>query len=135
MNWFAVYNITTGALVSVGTVVASPLPQGLAAVDLGAFAPTGVWNSLTHIFDPAATLKPILSLKDFAGRFTSVEREALFNMQQNGTATQKNKLGAFRQYLTDCNSSDLNDAYIQASVQLMETAGVLAVGRAAVVLA
>lgn len=135
MTWFAVWRTADGELVSVGTVVASPLPAGLSVTDLGANPPTGVWNSITHVFDPAAVLKPVLSLKDFAQRFTTAEREALQGILATGTQTQKNKLNAFRTYLTDCGNADLNDAYIVASVNLMETAGVLAAGRAAVILA
>lgn len=135
MTWFAVWKTSNGELVSVGTVVASPLPNGLATTDLGANPPIGVWNDVTHVFDAGQTLKAVLSLKDFAQRFTTAERESLWNMQANGTAPQKQKLGAFRQYLSDAGSVDLNDAYIVASVNLMESAGVLAAGRAAVILA
>jgi hypothetical protein len=135
VNWFAVWTTASGGLVSVGTVVAVPLPNGLSTTDLGANPPAGVWNSVTHVFDAAAVLKPVLSLKDFANRFTTAEREALQGMLATGTQTQKNKLNAFRQYLNDASGADLNDAYIVASVNLMETAGVIAAGRAAVILA
>jgi hypothetical protein len=135
MTWFAVWKTSNGELVSVGTVVASPLPAGLSTTDLGQDQPSGVWNNVTHTFDPAAVLKAVLTLKEFAQRFTVAEREALWDIQQNGTATQKKKLGAFRQYMTDAGSADLNDAYIVASVQLMEAGGVIAAGRAAVITA
>ncbi|MGE4163853.1 MAG: hypothetical protein AB7G23_19165 [Vicinamibacterales bacterium] len=39
MTWFGVYREDTGDLVSLGTVVANPLPAGLAAQDLGATRP------------------------------------------------------------------------------------------------
>lgn len=135
MTWFAIWKTSDGELVSVGTVVSSPLPSGLSSTELGESPPSGVWNSSTHVFDAAAVLKPVLRLRDFQQRFTQAEREALWDVQQNGTATQKKKLGAFRQYLTDAGEADLNDAYIVSSVNLMETAGVIAAGRAAQVLA
>lgn len=134
-NWFAVWRSADGALVSVGTVVASPLPGGLSTTDLGASAPAGVWNTATHVFDAAAVLKAVLTLKDFWNRFTQTEREALMNLQLTGTQTQKNKLGAFKDYMRDVGAADLNDAYVQASVNLMESVGVIAAGRAAVILA
>ena len=135
MTWFAVYETATGRLISIGEVVASPLPAGLTAVDVGLTPPSGVWNSVTHAFDPAPVLKAVLAARDFWQRFTPAEREALWDMRANGTATQKKKLGAFQDYITSSGTVDLNDAYIQASVNLMESAGVIAAGRAAVILA
>lgn len=135
MTWYAVWRTADGELVSVGEVLANPLPAGLSTTNLGASPPDGTWNKTTHAFDPAAVLKAVLTLRDFWGRFTAAEREALWDMRANGTATQKKKLGAFKDYLTDCGFADLNDSYIQTSVNLMESAGVLAAGRAAVILA
>lgn len=133
--WFAIWKTSNGELVSIGTVVADPLPAGLSSTSLGESQPSGVWNSVTHVFDAAAVLKAVLRLRDFWQRFSQAEREALWEVQASGTATQKKKLGAFRQYLTDAGEADLNDAYIVTSVNLMETAGVIAVGRASEVLA
>ena len=131
MTWYAIYRLSDGELVSVGTSVADPLPAGLGVTNLGANPPTGVWNKLTHVFDAAAPVRPIISKRDFWKRFTDVERESLYDMSLNGTAAQKRKLGAFRSFITDCEGVDLNDAYVQASVSAMETAGVIGVGRAA----
>jgi hypothetical protein len=133
-SWFAVYRTADGTLVSTGTVVANPLPAGLTAKDFGA-AQTGIWNKTTKVFDPAPVLKAVLSLKDFWNRFTVAEREALMNLQLVGTQTQKNKLGAFKSYVSDVGLADLNDAYIQSSVNLLESVGIIAAGRAAVILA
>ena len=115
--------------------MADPLPVGLSATIIGPSPPVGVWNVLTHVFDPAPVLKAVLSLRDFWQRFTSTERESLVNIQMTGTQNQKNKLTAFKDYLRDAGLADLNDAYIQTSVNLMETAGVIGAGRAAVILA
>lgn len=49
MTWFAVIESATGNLVSVGTVLADPLPTGLEAISLG----DTKWNSITHTWDPA----------------------------------------------------------------------------------
>jgi hypothetical protein len=83
----------------------------------------------------AAMIAVSLSLRDFWRRFTVAEREALQNILATGTQTQKNKLSAFRDYLTTGGNVELNDDYIIASVNLMETAGILASGRAAQILA
>jgi hypothetical protein len=132
MTWFAVYTIADGSLVSVGTTLGT-LSSGFSSTSLGANAPVGTWNTGTLAFDGVA-LKTVLRLGEFAKRFTQAERESLWNIQQNGTATQKQKLGAFKDYLQDAGFADLNDPYIQASVTLMETAGVIGAGRAVQIL-
>jgi hypothetical protein len=75
-----------------------------------------------------------LSLKAFWKRFTLDEREALQNILATGTQNQKNKLNAFRDYLQTGGNVELIDDYIIASVNLMETAGILAAGRANTIL-
>lgn len=135
MTWFAIWRTADGALVSVGTVVASPLPAGLSQTDIGADAPIGVWNNATHVFDARPVLKSVLSLKQFWDRWTQAEREALMGLQLTGTQGQKNKLGAFKDYVRDAGLVDCNDAYIQSAVNLAESAGIIAAGRAAVILA
>jgi hypothetical protein len=95
----------------------------------------------THQWDPpsksvitVAALKSIPIVLDFWKRFTSTEREALNNLYQTGTQAQKNKMGAFLQYINASGTVDCNDAYIQSSVNLLETSGVIGVGRAAQIL-
>lgn len=134
MTWTAVWTTATGALVSVGTQVASPLPSGLSTTDLGANPPTGVWDNVNHTFVPS-TLKSVLTLRAFWDRWTAAERESLMNLQLTGTQTQKNKLAAFKDYVHDAGVVDCNDAYIQTCVNLAESAGIIAAGRAAVILA
>lgn len=134
MSWFAVWRTADGELVSTGTVLANPLPSGLASFDF-TNPQTGIWNKTTHIFNAAPVLKSVLTLRAFWDRWTATEREALVNLQQTGTQTQKNKLSAFKDYVRDAGLVDCNDAYIQASVNLAESAGIVAAGRAAVILA
>lgn len=74
--------------------------------------------------------RPSIRRKAFFRRFTAQEREALENIRTTGTQAQKNKLNAFLNYLLMDEFVDLGDAYIIASVQLMETASVIAPGRA-----
>jgi hypothetical protein len=55
MAWFAVVVDADGTLVSVGTVVADPLPLGLVAIDFGADRPDQGdvrWNPAKRTFDP-----------------------------------------------------------------------------------
>lgn len=75
-----------------------------------------------------------LTLKQFWARFTPAEREALQNLLATGTQAQKNKLNAFRDYVTHGGNVELNDDYIIDSVTLMQTAGIIAGGRASVIL-
>jgi hypothetical protein len=75
--WYAVYQTATGALVSLGTVIADPLPSGLSAVAVGTDKPLGQWNSATLVFDaPVVTRTPIAPL-DFMRRFTMSEEAAI----------------------------------------------------------
>lgn len=77
MGWFAIYNAATGALVSVGTVVADPLPANLASVAVGVVTPTGIWNVTTRVFDAAPIIKPAIAPIDFLRRFTFAEEVAI----------------------------------------------------------
>jgi hypothetical protein len=104
----------------------------------------GQWVEVTGAFGPGdsyngsafakAVAQPQLTQRAFWRRFLVAEREALQNILANGTANQKNKLNAFRDYVLTGMLVELNDDYIIASVTLMETAGVIAAGRATVIL-
>lgn len=52
-TWFAVYNKEDGTLVSVGTVLADPMPDGLAAIEIES-RPTvpSFWNPKALRFEP-----------------------------------------------------------------------------------
>jgi hypothetical protein len=55
-NWFAVYEDATGVLLSVGTVISSPLAAGLVAVFVGTVDPIQnnmIWDSTRRMFMPA----------------------------------------------------------------------------------
>ena len=75
-----------------------------------------------------------LTVKQFWARFTPAEREALQNLLATGTQAQKNKLNAFRDYVTHGGNVELNDDYIIDSLTLMQTAGIIAGGRASAIL-
>lgn len=80
-------------------------------------------------FSPVANTNA-LSQREFWQRFTVAQREALQNILATGTQAQKNKLNAFRDYVLTGMDVELDDDYIIASVQLMETAGILGPGDA-----
>ena len=61
MTWKAIYRSDTGELVSVGTVVADPLPDGLSIVTLSEDRPTGDWNPQTLTFDT-----PVIGESEYA---------------------------------------------------------------------
>ena len=52
MTWFAIHEIATGRLVSVGTVIADPLPPGLISKSLGPNRPSDskMWDEATLTF-------------------------------------------------------------------------------------
>lgn len=53
-QWFAVVDDKSGRLVSQGTVLADPLPDGLVAVEIVEQNPEGfAWNEATRAFDIA----------------------------------------------------------------------------------
>ena len=62
MTWFAVYEIATGRLRSVGTVITDPLAPGLAKKDLGPTLPpdSEMWDEATKGFVP----RPVKVLVD-----------------------------------------------------------------------
>ena len=72
--------------------------------------------------------------RGFWQRFTAAEREALQNKAATGTQGVKDKLNAFRDYVQTGGNVELSDDYIIAAVTQMETAGVIAAGRAAQIL-
>lgn len=57
-TWSAVYREDTGELVSVGTTVADPLPDGLAAVEVDGPQELREWDTTAHEFGPAPEPDP-----------------------------------------------------------------------------
>lgn len=52
--WCAVYRVSSGELISLGTVIANPLPAGLAVTEIGSGPPnvTQQWDPSTRQFVP-----------------------------------------------------------------------------------
>lgn len=75
--WYAIYDVATGQLRSVGTVLTDPLPSGLAAVECGDSRPDGEWSSVTLEFVPRSPLPDRWTKYEFLMRMTAAERIAI----------------------------------------------------------
>jgi hypothetical protein len=125
--------VRDGVVLTVVESVAQPTTPGFtfANCDGTAVAPGWKWNGSTF---SAAPNPRSITARDFWRRLTVAEREALQNILATGTQNQKSKLNAFRDYVLTGGNVELDDDYIVASVSAMETAGVIASGRAAQIL-
>lgn len=65
MAYWAVYKTASKELVSTGSVVASPLPAGLAAKDIGTDPGDALWDAATLAFVP----RPAEVIKTVRDRF------------------------------------------------------------------
>jgi hypothetical protein len=129
------------ALVRDGVCVTMVESASAPTVDLGgqwvaataAVGPGWTWNG-TAWSAPATEAVRSLPPRAFLARFTASERELLENKLATGTQLVKDKLAAFRFYVMNGGNVELDDDYIIASVTAMESAGVIAAGRAAQIL-
>lgn len=141
MSWFAVFDAVSGRLESVGTVVADAAvlsQRGLTAVEIGfdPRAPTKQWNETARDFDDVTPPKDTLTREAFLARFTEQERQDIFDAARNdGRAAVRVQMQAFLDWLKMVDPIRLDNGYVVKSVQGLETAGLLAAGRAAEVLA
>lgn len=129
------------ALIRAGAVVTVVEQPAEPTVDLG-----GQWVDVTglhvgpgYTYDGVNFSAPVISVslppREFWRRFTAAEREKLEDLAMTGTASVKKKLAAFKTYVQTGGNVELDDDYIIAIVAAMETAGVIAAGRAAEILA
>ena len=126
---YAVYEIATGALISTGTVVADNevlAAKGYAAVE---YEPNvKEWNPETLAFDiEPVPIAPTLRRIDFMRRFTADERVAI-RQSANAYVQDLHEMTMAADMLT------LDDADLVAGVNLLESLGIIAVGRGAEVL-
>jgi hypothetical protein len=106
-NWHLLYNITTGQSVSIGTVIADPLPEGITALPLtdaegeGLQNGTLIWDAATRTLiptpPPAVTAEEHLRSVGLAGD----RQPTLLYLRQSLTAAGKTctELDAVEQYL------------------------------------
>ena len=119
----------------VRNVVDSDSPPGSPWVACPATVGRGWTNDGSTFAAPIPIAAYSLTQREFIQRFTAAEREALENKAQTGTQGVKDKIAAFKTYIQTGGRIELNDDYIIAVVMQMESAGVIAAGRAAEILA
>jgi hypothetical protein len=123
--WYAVYDIATGALVSVGTVIADPLPSGMASQMLAA-EPTGLhWNATTLAFEsPASTLPDSWTVYTFLKRLTSAERIAIRTLAKTDVIAED-----FMNLLDQSGDVIRSNPDVLAGLNYLVSVGKLAAGR------
>ena len=97
--------------------------------------PTKQWNESTLDFDDVVLPKEGITSREFWNRFTPSERDDLHEAARSGSPAVKKALHAFIEYVRLDDGVDLDDPYIIDRVNRMETAGLIAVGRPAEILA
>ena len=152
MAWYAVWENADGRLDSTGTLPPDPVilaERNKSFADFGTPQDVRKWNPVAHDFStPLANPASILDPQRFWNRWTPAERQTLYTFiacgRLNPPATpaatvtpsaNQVQMGEFAGYAQRAHTIDCNDAYIQASVNAAETFGILAAGRAAVILA
>lgn len=109
MNWHLLYNTATGASVSIGTVIADPLPAGLTALPLtdeqgeGLQNGTLKWDEATRTLIP--TPPPAVSAEEFlssAGIGSDRQPTLIYlKLQLQAAGKTSPKLSALEQYLNE----------------------------------
>jgi hypothetical protein len=123
--WHAIYDIATGALVSVGTVIAAPLPDGLAALDVGDTMPDGDWNPATLSFVARSALPETWTKYEFKQRMTAAERVAV-----RAAAASNAVVADFMDLLDSSGVVIRANPNVLAGLNYLESIAVLGAGRA-----
>lgn len=121
--WQAIYKQATGELVSLGTVVADPLPAGLMAKDVGASRPSGVWNAATLAFEPVAAQKTWTSY-EFLKRLTLAERTGARELAKTDAIAQD-----FMHLLDRSGEVQQNNPDVLAGLNYLVSQGRMTAGR------
>lgn len=127
MAWYAVYDSETGALRSVGSVVADPLPEGLEAREYEE-RPTGVWDAGELDFVPREERPPRLPRVEFMRLFTREERVAIRRSDDPVVAD-------FHEMLMASDEVDMGHADVQEGVGYLVSEGYLTSERGEQILA
>ena len=130
---YAVYVLATGALQSVGSVVADPLPEGLGVVELEDAPDLGAveWDPVALAFVPRADDGYGLALTsdEFRTRYTFAERVAA-----KGIARTNDQVAVLMEDVASAPVIRLGHPRTVAGVQLLVSVGVLTEQRAAEIL-
>jgi hypothetical protein len=133
-----VYVTATGALVSWNPSDSDPVAPDAVLTAKGFSKAAGLlpldathrWDAATHAVVVVAAQKSMPTQQEFWKRFTPAERTALQTILRTGSLAAQDGLRSFKDYIQSAPLVDCNDAYILTSVQTMESAGVIAAGRA-----
>lgn len=130
---YAVYRTDTGALHSVGSVVADPLPEGLAALELTVAPDLGAveWDpvSLAFVARSADPLGLALTSDEFRQRYTFAERVA-----SRTVALTDVRVAVLEEDVKSAPVIRLGHPRTVAGVQLLVSVGVITEARAAEIL-
>jgi len=123
------YEIATGRLISSTILDIPDIPTGM-AVKVSVL--TGIWNESTLDFDPVP-VKRVIEKIDFIDLFTDSEMESIISKSKESN-NAGDKVGVFLEKLNAAPNVDLDSARTIAAVNGMETLGLIASGRAVVIL-
>lgn len=126
------YEIANGRLVSSTSLPIPSPPGGMAVVTLPDGDEVGIWNTSTLVFDPQSANMRRTKL-EFLELFTDIELEDIIAKSKENT-TAGHKVGVFIKKLDLAENIDLDDTRMITAVNGMESLGLIAQGRAAVIL-
>lgn len=128
-----VYEVSTGRLHSSTVLPVTNLDAKYVVVALPDGDEVGIWNTSSWSFDPRPPSKKITKIQ-FLELFADSELEAIVAKSKENTA-QGDKVGVFLRRLDARESIDLADSRMITAVNGMEALGLIAVDRAAEILA
>ena len=140
--WHAVYDITTGTLLSTGTVVADDITlskKGWAkkSFDFNPQEKDKKWNPLILDFETIAILRPALSATEFMSLFTDAETSAIIEAATNHIdTTVRQQCAVFLKKIEFNNGvTSLDSVNVIAAIKWLEFVALINKGRAAEILA
>jgi len=137
MAWYAVYKIGDGELQSVGQSVASAndlSAKGFSSIELLDRPNPSGWNTATLVFDPVPVARKPLSVESFYDLFTDDEFDNIVAARTGTDLLIAKKVNSFITRLNAISDVSLDSQRVIDGINLLETAGLIGVGRAAEIL-
>lgn len=133
--WYAIWDTATGRLLSLGTKMdLTPSDLALRGMAVREYQdqPTGVWDPDTREFANAGAQRKVLSKLEFVRKFTPAERVEIFDFRNRPglNSEARRNLNRFLEELKIVEVVDLGSTEVQAGLQMLETLGFIAPGRA-----
>lgn len=129
MSWHAVYRTADGALLSVGSVLADALPEGVEAreyeerPDQGAVA----WDADARDFVAVPPRRPLWTVPEYVQRFTAAEWVSIVDDPRPEVRRLVHLTNVAKEI-------DPESPTVQGGLQYLEAVGLIAPGRAAEIL-